>query len=78
MDKDKLIIEKILSVDLNVLTTNGEHHKLSIMDLLGSEGGSMSIDGDDNRIPRYMIDIHLECDRFNYGVDINGKVKKNN
>ena len=53
-----------------MLTTNGEHHKLSIMDLLGHEGGSMSIDNDDNRIPRCMIDIHLKCDRFNYGVDV--------
>lgn len=70
MDKNKLIIEKILSVDLNVLTTNGEHHKLSIMDLLGSEGSSMSIDKDDNRSPKCMVDIHLECDMFNYGVDI--------
>lgn len=70
MDKDKLIIKKILSVDLNVLTTDGEHHKFSIMDLLGNEGGSMSIDDDYNRIPRCMIDIHLECDKFSYGVDI--------
>ena len=67
---DKLIIEKILSVDLNVLTTNGEHHKLSIMDLLGNVGGSMSVDDDDCRTPRNMIDIHLECDMFNYGIDI--------
>lgn len=70
MNQDKLIIEKILSVDLNVLTTNGEHHKLSIMDLLGNESGSMSIDNDDSRSPRNMIDIHLECDMFNYGIDI--------
>lgn len=55
MNEDKLIIEKILSVDLNVLTTNGEHHKLSIMDLLGNEGGSLSVDNDDNRTPKYMI-----------------------
>lgn len=78
MNEDKLIIEKILSVDLNVLTENGEHHKLSIMDLLGSEGGSMSVDTDDNRTPKYMIDIHLECDKFNYGVDINGKDERSN
>lgn len=71
MDKDKLIIEKILSVDLNVLTTNGEHHKLSIMDLLGNvTGSSMSIDTDDGRIPKCMIDIHLECNKFSYGVDV--------
>lgn len=71
MDKDKLIIEKILSVDLNVLTTNGEHHKLSIMDLLGNTGGSsMSVNTDDSRKPKCMIDIHLECDQFSYGVDI--------
>lgn len=67
---DKLIIEKILSVDLNVLTTNGEHHKLSIMDLLGNEGCTMSIDNDDRRCPRNVIDIHLECDMFNYGLDV--------
>lgn len=78
MDKDKLIIEKILSVDLNVLTTNGEHHKLSIMDLLGNEGGSLSVNNDDNRSPRNMIDIHLECDKFNYGVDVNGKDERSN
>lgn len=71
MDKNKLIIEKILSVDLNVLTTNGEHHKLSIMDLLGNTGGSsMSVNTDDSRKPKCMIDIHLECDQFSYGVDI--------
>lgn len=78
MDKDELIIEKILGVDLNVLTTNGEHHKVSIMDLLGNEGGSLSVDTDDSRVPRCMVDIHLECDKFSYGVDINGKVKRNN
>lgn len=78
MYKDKLIIEKILSVDLNVLTTNGEHHKLSIMDLLGHEGSSLSVDTDNSRVPRCMIDIHLECDKFSYVVDINGKVKRNN
>ena len=50
MNKDKLIIEKILGVDLNVLTTNGEHHKVSIMDLLGNEGGSLSVDTDDSKI----------------------------
>lgn len=70
MDKDELIIEKILGVDLNVLTTNGQHHKVSIMDLLGNEGGSLSVDTDDDRAPRCMIDIHLECDKFSYGVDI--------
>ena len=70
MDKDKLIIKKILGVDLNVLTTNGEYHKVSIMDLLGNEGGSLSVDNDDSRSPRIMIDIHLECYRFSYGVDV--------
>lgn len=78
MNEDKLIIEKILGVDLNVLTINGERHKMLIMDLLGNEGGSFSVDADDSRVPRYMIDIHLECDKFSYGVDINGKVKRNN
>lgn len=68
---DKLIIEKILSVELNVLTSNGEYHKLSIMDLLGNEGGSsISVNTDDSRTPRCMIDIHLECDGFSYGVDV--------
>ena len=70
MDKNNLIIEKILGVDLHVLTTNGKHHKISIMDLLGSEGGSLSVDTDDNRVPRCMIDIHLEADKFSYGIDI--------
>lgn len=70
MDKDRLIIEKILSVDLNVLTTNGEHHKMSIMDLLGNEDGSLSVDTDDSRVPRCMIDIHLEGNKFSYGVDV--------
>lgn len=68
---DKLIIEKILGADLNVLTSNGEQHVLSIMDLSGSQAGSsMSANIDDRRIPRCMIDIHLECDKFSYGVDI--------
>lgn len=66
-----LIIKQILGVDLNVITTNDEHHKLSIMDLIGYiEGSSISIDTDDGRNPKYTIDIHLECDKFSYGVDI--------
>lgn len=76
---DKLIIEKILGVDLNVLTNNGEYYKLSIMDLFGDvSGSSISFNTDDSRNPRCMIDIHLECDNFSYGVDTNGKVKRNN
>lgn len=68
---DKLSIEKILSVDLKVLTSNGEHHTLSFMDFMGNvAGSSMSIDTDDGRIPKCMIDIHLECNKFSYGVDV--------
>lgn len=68
---DKLIIKEILSVDLNVLTTNGEHHKMSIMDMIGNtEGSSLSVNTDDCRKPKCMIDIHLECDKFSYGVDV--------
>lgn len=66
----ELIIKEILSVDLNVVTTNGEHHKVSIMDLLGDTGGSsISVNTDNGRKPKCMIDIHLECDRFSCGVD---------
>ena len=54
-----------------MITTNDEHHKLSTMDLIGYiEGSSISIDTDDGRNPKYTIDIHLECDKFSYGVDI--------
>ena len=66
----KLIIEKILGVDLNVLTDDGEHHTFSLINLIGNEGSSMSVDTDDNRTPRCMIDIHLECDKFDYAIDI--------
>lgn len=68
----KLIIEKILGADLNVLTDNGEHHVFSLINLIGNEGSSMSVNTDDNRVPRCTIDIHLECDKFDYGIDIKG------
>lgn len=68
---DKLVIKEILSVDLNVLTKNGEHHTLSFMDLLGHTGGSsISFNTDDCRFPKCNIDIHLECDEFSYGIDV--------
>jgi hypothetical protein len=66
---DKLIIEKILGVDLNVLTSDGEHHTVSFMNLLNNECSSMTVDDECNRIPRYKIDLHLECDGFSVGID---------
>lgn len=68
---DKLTIKEVLGVDLKVLTSNGEHHTLSFMDFIGNvTGSSMSIDADDGRISKCMIDIHLECNKFSYGVDV--------
>lgn len=68
---DKLVIKEILSVDLNVLTKNGEYHTLSFMDLLGHTGGSsISVKIDDCISPKCDIDIHLECDGFSYGIDV--------
>ena len=72
---DKLTIEKILSVDLNVLTKNGEHHTISFMDFRDCvEGSSISVNTKDTRRPKCLLDIHLECNEFNCGVDvINGE-----
>ena len=68
---DKLIVKEVLGVDLKVLTSNGEHHTLSFMDFIGNvAGSSMSIDTDDGRVQKCMIDIHLECNKFSYGVDV--------
>lgn len=70
---DNLIIEKILGVDLYLLTNDGKHHVLSLMDFIGNNGSSILFDSDDNRVPRYKIDIHLECDEYTFGLDCRGK-----
>ena len=44
---------------------------MSIMDMIGNtDGSSLSVNTDDYREPKCMIDIHLECDKFSYGVDV--------
>ena len=67
---DELVIKEILSVDLNVITKNGEHHTLSFMDLYDhTDGSSMSFNIDDYISPKCNIDIHLECDEFTCKID---------
>ncbi len=68
MDNNKIIIEKILGVDLKVLTNEGIQRNISIRGLMDSEKCSMTIDNELYRKPETKIDIHLECDGYNLGV----------
>ena len=66
---DKLIIEKILGADLIVLTNDCKHHKLSFTNLKGNENSTLTIDRDDNRMPRFKIDIHLESEGYDLIIE---------
>ena len=70
---NKLIIEKILDIDLNLMAlSDGKHptmHTISLMNLMGNRDALMTIDCDDDRSPRYKIDIHLECDEYTFCLD---------
>lgn len=65
----KLIIEKILGADLIVLNDDGRHRRISFTNLKGNEGSTFTIDCDENRIPRFKIDIHLETDGYDLSID---------
>lgn len=63
---DELIVKKILGVDINVLTNTKEEKTISLFDLLNNENSTMCFDYDDFRKPYCKIDIHLECDGYNW------------
>lgn len=60
------IIEKILGVDIKVLTKAGEERILSISDLMNVDDNKtiFSVNGDDHNSPYYKIDLHIECDGY--------------
>lgn len=66
---DKLVIEKVLGVDLKVITNDGKQHTVTINNLIDNKNSSVCMDCDKNRIPQCKIDIHLECKAYSFKID---------
>ena len=65
---DKIIVQKILGVHLDVVTDKGELYTMSLTNLINNRDSKMAISYNDG-CPTYEIDIHLECDGYGLGVD---------
>ena len=64
------IIEKILGVDIKVLTNTGKEKVLSISDLVNVSDSKTKFSVDENRFgyPYYKIDLHIECDGYGWRI----------
>lgn len=71
-----LIINKVLSFDINVLCNDGEQHTISFVDFVNIKESEMEIVKDDNALTYYNMNLHVECD--GYGVAIDKDEKKKN
>lgn len=65
------IVEKILGVDIKVITDKGEERTVSISDLVGVDGEktSLSINGAFSNEPHYKINLHIECDGYGWKIN---------
>lgn len=64
------IIEKILGIDIKVLTNTGEEKVLSISDLVNIDENKtkFSVCADEVNDPYYKIDLHIECDGYGWRI----------
>lgn len=64
---EKEVVEKILCVNMTVLT-NKSKRILSISNFTDQENSFLSIERDEERFPRYKIDVHIESDKYSTAV----------
>lgn len=64
------IIERILGVDIKVITDRGEERTISISDLVNidEKNTSLSVDKTFYNKPHCKINLHIECDGYRFKI----------